>query len=91
MNLCGLRNREEVAFMAVKAYILIEADPGTSRDVAAIAQKIEGVKSVSVVTGPHDVIAVVETTDTKVLGDILVNKLQKIDGIAGTITDVVID
>jgi DNA-binding Lrp family transcriptional regulator len=77
--------------MPVKAYILIEADPGTSRDVAAKAQKIEGVKSVSVVTGPHDVVAVVETTDTKVLGDILVTKLQKIDGIASTITDVVID
>jgi DNA-binding Lrp family transcriptional regulator len=77
--------------MAVKAYILIEADPGMSRDVAAKAQKIDGVKSVSVVTGPHDVIAVVETTDTKVLGDILITKLQQIDGIAGTITDVVID
>jgi len=77
--------------MPVKAYVLIEADPGTSRDVAAKALKIEGVKSVSVVTGPHDVIAVVEATDAKALGDILITKLQKIDGIAVTITDVVID
>jgi len=77
--------------MAVKAYILIEADPGTSRDVAAKVQKIEGVKFVSVVTGPHDVIAVVETNDARALGDLLITKLQKIDGIAGTITDVVLD
>ncbi len=77
--------------MAVKAYILIEADPGSSREVAARAQKIEGVKSVAVVTGPHDVIAVVETTDAKALGDLLITKLQKIEGIVTTITDVVID
>jgi DNA-binding Lrp family transcriptional regulator len=82
---------KEVALMAVKAYILIEADPGSSREVAARAQKIDGVKSVAVVTGPHDVIAVVETTDAKALGDLLITKLQKIEGIVTTITDVVID
>jgi DNA-binding Lrp family transcriptional regulator len=77
--------------MAVKAYVLIEADPGTSREVAAKAQKIDGVKSVSVVTGPHDVIVFVEAADAKALGDLLITKLQKIEGIAVTITDVVID
>ncbi len=77
--------------MAVKAYVLIEAAPGASQEVASKAKTIEGVKSVSVVTGPHDVIAFVETTDAKALGDLLISKLQKIDGIAGTMTDVVID
>jgi DNA-binding Lrp family transcriptional regulator len=77
--------------MAVKAYVLIEADPGASREVAVRAQKIDGVKSVSVVTGPHDVIAVVETADAKALGDLLITKLQKIEGIVSTITDVVVD
>jgi len=86
-----VESRREVPRMAIKAYVLIEADPGMSRDVAAKAQKIDGVKFVSVVTGPHDVIAVVETTDAKALGDLLITKLQKIDGIATTITDVVID
>jgi DNA-binding Lrp family transcriptional regulator len=73
------------------AYILFEVTPGTSRDVAAKAQKIEGVRSVSVVTGPHDVIAVVETSSAKALGDLLITKLQQIEGVASTITDVVID
>lgn len=77
--------------MAVKAYVLIEADPGMSRDIAGKALKIEGVKSVAVVTGPHDVIAYVETADAKALGDLLITKIQKIDGISGTMTDVVID
>jgi DNA-binding Lrp family transcriptional regulator len=73
------------------AYILIEAIPGTSRDIAAKAQKIEGVKSVSVVTGPNDVIAVVEVSNAKALGDLLITKLQQIEGVASTTTDVVID
>lgn len=77
--------------MAIKAYVLIEAEPGASRDVAAKAQKIDGVKSVSVVTGPHDVVAVLETSDARSLGDVLITKIQKIEGVAGTITDVVID
>lgn len=77
--------------MTIKAYVLIEADPGASRSVAAKARKIDGVRFVSVVTGPHDVIAVVEASDAKALGDILIKKIQKIVGVAGTITDVVID
>lgn len=77
--------------MTVQAYVLIEAAPGASREIAAKAQKIEGVKSVSVVTGPHDVIVLVETPDAKALGDLLIKKLQKIEGVAGTMTDVVID
>ena len=77
--------------MAVKAFVLIGVAPGTSRDVAAKVQKIEGVRSVSVVTGPHDIIAVVEASDAKALGDILITRIQKIEAIAETMTDVVID
>ena len=81
----------EVNSMALKAYVLIEAAPGRSRDIAGHLQKIDGVRSVAVVTGPHDVIAYVETTDAKALGDLLIAKVQTIEGIAGTLTDVVLD
>lgn len=77
--------------MGVRAYVLIETAPGASQDVAVKARKIEGVKSVSVVTGPHDVIVVAETPDAGALGELLISKLQKIEGVAGTMTDVVID
>jgi DNA-binding Lrp family transcriptional regulator len=87
----ALTFRKGGGIMPVKAYVLIEVTPGTSREVAAKAKAIEGVKSVSVVTGPHDVIALVEINDAKALGDLLITKLQKIEGVAGTMTDVVID
>ncbi len=77
--------------MSLKAYVLIQAAPGKSRDVAINMQKIKDVKSVSVVTGPHDVIAFIETRDASALGDLLITKVQKIRGIAGTLTDVVIN
>ncbi len=77
--------------VAMKAYVLIETDPGMSRDVAAQAQKIGGVTSASVVTGLHDVIALVEPADAKALGDLLITRLQKVEGIVSTDTDVVID
>ncbi len=79
------------ARVAMKAYVLFETDPGMSRDVAARAQKIGGITSASVVTGPHDVIALVETADAKALGDLLITRLQKVEGIVSTVTDVVID
>jgi DNA-binding Lrp family transcriptional regulator len=55
------------------------------------AQKIDGVKSVSLVTGPRDVIVMAETPDASALGELLISKLQKIEGVAGTMTDVAID
>ena len=88
MLAAGIR---EVNPMALKAFVLIESEPGKSRDIAVQLKKIDGVHSVATVTGPHDVIAYVETADSRALGDLLIGKIQKIDGIAGTLTDVVID
>lgn len=50
---------------------------------------IEGVKSAENVTGPFEVIAVVEVDDTPTLGKLLVSKIETIKGITGTLTCVV--
>jgi DNA-binding Lrp family transcriptional regulator len=75
----------------VNAYILIEANLGKSREIVKQVQKLEGVKSASAVTGPYDVILYVEVPDSTVLGDLIFSKIQKIDGVAGTLTNVVVD
>jgi len=46
--------------MATKAFILIETVVGKNRDVVAKIQQIKGIKSADSVTGPYDVIAVIE-------------------------------
>jgi DNA-binding Lrp family transcriptional regulator len=75
--------------MAVGAYVMIRTTPGTGYTVAKALKKIKGVSSVHSVTGPVDAIAMVEASDFKALGDLVVNKLQKIEGVRSTITCVI--
>ena len=49
--------------MTARAYVLIETSVGKTRDVALALGKVKGIKEVNAVTGPYDVIAVVEGTD----------------------------
>lgn len=77
--------------MAISAYILIEASPGRSREIAKKVEKIEGVKTAHSVTGPYDVVAYAEVADSKTLGDLVLTKIQKVEGVVGTMTNVVVD
>ena len=46
--------------MATKAYVLIETAVGKSREVAESLKGIPGMQAVDAVTGPYDIIAVLE-------------------------------
>ena len=76
--------------MSVKAYILANVEAGLGEDVIEALLAIEGVKSAHNVTGPYDVIAFVEVPDTGALGELVITKIQPIEGIAYTLTCVVI-
>jgi DNA-binding Lrp family transcriptional regulator len=72
--------------MPTKAYILIETDVGKSRDVATELNALNGVTTVDAVTGPYDIISVVEATDLNAVGDLVTSRIHKINGIARTVT-----
>jgi len=76
--------------MPVTAYVLVQAKPGKARAVAETASKIEGVKTVHVVTGPYDVIARIEANDVVVLSDLVISRVQSIDGVERTHTAVAV-
>ena len=76
--------------MSVKAYILANVEVGMGEDVIEALSTIEGVKSAQNVTGPYDVIAFVEVPDTDALGELIITRIQPIEGIAYTLTCVVI-
>jgi len=76
--------------MSVKAYILANVEAGLGEDVIEALSAIEGVKSAHNVTGPYDVIAFVEVPDTDALGELVITKIQLIEGIDYTLTCVVI-
>jgi len=76
--------------MSIKAYVLANVEAGMGEEVVEALSAIEGVKTAHNVTGPYDVIALVEVPDTIALGDLVINGIQLIDGVDYTLTCVVI-
>jgi len=69
-----------------KAFILIETMVGRTREIADAMDKIEGVTSVDLVTGPYDIIAVVEGESLNQIGDIITQVIHPIGGVSRTVT-----
>jgi len=72
--------------MAAKAFVLIETAVGKSRDVVTVLGKIKGVNSVDTVTGPYDIIAVLQGETLNDIGDLVTSKIHPIPGISRTVT-----
>ena len=73
------------------AYILIESLPGKAIELVNIIKGIKGVKTVHLVTGPYDVIAFVESSDLKSLGELIVKKIQSTGLVARTLTCITVE
>lgn len=76
--------------MTIRAYVLVEAGVGKSREVAQALLKIKEVKSADIVTGPYDIIAVVEGPDMNSVGTLITSQLHQINGVTRTITCVAV-
>ena len=72
--------------MSAKAFVLIETVVGKNKDVVASLRQLPGVKSVDVVTGPYDIIAVVEGETLNDIGEVVTSKIHPIGGISRTVT-----
>ncbi len=76
--------------METKAYILVETAVGKTREVARQLKSVPGVKAVDVVTGPYDIIALVEARDITSIGDVVTGKVHIISGVVRTVTCVAV-
>ena len=72
--------------MPTKAYILIETTVGTSQGVADALRSLQSVQTLDAVTGPYDIIAVVEAPDLNAIGDLVNSQIHAINGIIRTLT-----
>jgi DNA-binding Lrp family transcriptional regulator len=76
--------------MAVRAYVLIEAEVGRSKGVGeaivALRHSDAKVAGVDTVTGPYDVIVQMEADDLDKLGNAITDGIQRIEGVARTTT-----
>jgi len=77
--------------MAARAYVLIETSVGKTKDVALALRKLKGVREANAVTGPYDVIAVVEGGDLTAVGNLVTNDIHPVGGIERTVTCLAVD
>jgi len=72
--------------MPVKGYLLIQTKMGMTKQVVDAIRKLEEVVSADEVTGSWDAIAIVTGKSIKDIGELVVGRVRKIDGIDKTLT-----
>ena len=72
--------------MAAKAFVLIETVVGRNKEVVTALKQLGGVESVDTVTGPYDVITIIEGETLNDIGDLVTAKIHPIAGISRTVT-----
>jgi DNA-binding Lrp family transcriptional regulator len=69
----------------VQAFILIQTAVNAP-DVARMIRTIPGIEAADDVSGPYDVIVRVSAADLNALGELVVSRIQAVDGITRTLT-----
>ena len=74
--------------MAAKAFLLITTVAGKSNRVVAAIKQLgeEGIKSVDSVTGPYDIIAVIEGEALQEIGELVTGKINSVADISRVVT-----
>jgi DNA-binding Lrp family transcriptional regulator len=70
----------------VTAYILVQTEVGKAAQVAKDIIDITGVQEAQAVTGPYDVIVRTEAQNIDELGQLVVARVQAVNGITRTLT-----
>jgi DNA-binding Lrp family transcriptional regulator len=70
----------------VTAYILVQTEVGKAAQVAKDIIGITGVQEAQAVTGPYDVIVRAEAQNIDELGQLVVARVQAVNGITRTLT-----
>ena len=75
----------------VKAYVLIEMVAGHSRKLANTLKQRKVVKAVDRVTGPYDVVAILEAPSLNEISNIVGTEIHSLAGVVRTTTCVSFD
>ncbi|HUU13730.1 MAG TPA: Lrp/AsnC ligand binding domain-containing protein [Terriglobia bacterium] len=75
----------------MRAYVLINVRPGKVRDVVSFVSRLEGVRHADACWGLPDVFVYVETPDEKKLNELVMDNLQKLEGVERTETHIVVE
>ena len=72
--------------MPIRAYLLIEASAGKGNEILESLLALDVTVQADRVTGPYDVIAVMESDDLDTLGEIVRGNVHNVDGVVRTMT-----
>lgn len=72
--------------MATRAFVLIETSVGRTKEVVDALHRVSAVVSVDAVTGPYDIIAIIESSDLNSVGDVVTSRVHTVPGIVRTVT-----
>jgi DNA-binding Lrp family transcriptional regulator len=72
--------------MLAKAYVLIGTAADRTSAVAEALRHIPGVVAADLVTGPYDIIAIVQGPDSNAVGKIILNDIRGLQGVTSTLT-----
>jgi DNA-binding Lrp family transcriptional regulator len=74
-----------------RAYVKINTEAGKEKAVRDALLARPEVKSADLTSGDQDIIALVESDSFDELLDLTLNQLRTIDGVTGTVTNLIID
>jgi DNA-binding Lrp family transcriptional regulator len=77
--------------MPVSAYVLIRTEADKTKGAFESLAKLKGVKTAHTVTGPFDIILLVEAKTLHELGDVILSKIRGVEGISRTMTCVTVE
>jgi DNA-binding Lrp family transcriptional regulator len=72
--------------LSTKAYVLIETSVGKTTAVSDALLALPAIVTVDAVTGPYDIIAVVDAADLTAVGNLVTSDIHTIGGIVRTVT-----
>ena len=75
----------------MRAYVLINIKPGKVRDVVSAVGEMSGVRHADACWGLPDVFVYVETPTERMLNELVIEHIQKLEGVERTETHIVVE
>jgi DNA-binding Lrp family transcriptional regulator len=75
----------------MRAYILVNVRPGKVREIVAAVSQMEGVRHADACWGLPDVFVYVETPSEKRLNELVIDQIQKLEGVERTETHIAVE
>jgi len=75
----------------MRAYILINVRPGRVREIVSAVSQMEGVRHADACWGLPDVFVYVETSSERKLNQLVMDQIQKLEGVERTATHIAVE